>query len=188
MLLAALGLAGAGTAGCASTVADAPAPAFRVPTPPPMQGGRPGSAGAANTFLSDWVHSLGWLSHGTSRTTLTRPCHDDGGCLALVRIAADLPRDEDDYFAHWAVDWTDQIRPDPRHADSWSVVVRPYWSARDTPFHGHDGWATRTLIRVRLKLVGDDPEHDWRLWLTRVPTGQRAPGSVPLSDPVIGDI
>jgi hypothetical protein len=190
-VVAALGLAAAGLAGCGSTSTEVRAPKFTVPTPPPLeQQGRPGSAGQANTFLTSWVHGLSQAADPDGRAALADGCHDDAGCLHLIRAAATLPKPAKDvYYENWSVGFTQAIQADPKHPDSWTVVIRPTWVAYDKPLDGrYDGWTTRTPVRVRLALVGKDVQNDWRLWLTPLPAGTHADGGVRLSRPKYGDI
>ncbi|BCJ37769.1 hypothetical protein Athai_52720 [Actinocatenispora thailandica] len=190
-VLAALGLAAAGLTGCGSTTTEVRAPAFTVPTPPPLeQQGRPGTAGQANTFLSGWVAGLGRASDPDTRRALEDACHQDESCLRLVAVAATLPKPkQDQYFQNWAVGVAGTVRADPKHPKSWSVVIRPTWRSFDKPYLGrYDGWTTRTPVRARLELVGKDVQDDWRLWLTPLPSGTHIDGSAPLSRPKYGDI
>lgn len=190
-LSAVLGLAAAGLAGCGSTSTEVHAPKFTVPTPPPLeQQGRRGSAGQANTFLTSWVHGLSQAADPDVHGALAHNCHDDPGCLRLVRVAAKLPQPaEDQYYENWSVGFTQGVRADPKHANSWSVVIRPTWQTFEELYQGrYDGWTTRTLVNVRMQLVGKDARSDWRLWLTPVPGSGPGDGSVSLTNPKYGDI
>ncbi|MEV0844048.1 hypothetical protein AB0I55_31440 [Actinocatenispora sera] len=189
--VAALGLVAAGLAGCGSATTEVHAPEFTVPDPPPLtQQGRPGSAGQANTFLTNWMHGLREAADPEGRAELAGSCHDDPGCLRLIRAAAKLPKPSGDvYYENWSVGFTQAVQADPKHSDSWTVVIRPTWVTYDTLLDGrYDGWTTRTPVRVRLALVGQDVQTDWRLWLTPLPAGSHAAGGVQLSHPKYGEI
>ncbi|HEY3502240.1 MAG TPA: hypothetical protein VGN37_05540 [Actinocatenispora sp.] len=168
VLVAAAGLL---LAGCGHDAAAVSAPPFRVPTPAPMAGAPTGTLAQANEFLAGFVHGLDGVGHPELAAAARRACDGDRTCLHLVSVARSLPRPaEGDYGAGWTMEFGDTaLAADPRHPGSWTVAIRPFWRASDTPYDGYDGWATATMINVRLQLVGRDPQSDFRLWMTPVP-------------------
>ncbi len=187
----ALGAALAGTVlaltGCAAA-APVTAPPFVVPSPPPFGAGgdHAGTAQQANDFLTNWVHSLSTANNTRGLRALEVPCHRDATCLALVRQAAALPVQPDTAIAPlgWSMQLDDVMRPDPVHKGSWTQVIRPFWRAHDTPYGGHDGWASATMLRVQLTATGPHTATDWRIRLRAVPASATHLDQVPLDHPV----
>ncbi len=187
----ALGVTLAGTllalTGCADT-APVSAPAFVVPSPPPLStgGGGTGTAQQASDTLSDWVHSL-YLAHfSKGYRTHQEACHGDAPCLALVRQARALPYRPGQGVrpVAWSMELDDVMRADPAHHGSWTQVIRPYWRADSLPYGGHDGWASATMLRVRMTATRSHTgDVDWRIRLSAVPSAALDP--IPLDHPVL---
>ncbi|GAA4201450.1 hypothetical protein GCM10022220_07490 [Actinocatenispora rupis] len=174
-------------AGCGHDAAAVTAPAFRVPTPPPMAGATAGTLAQANQFLTSFVHGLDAVRDPKVAVATLRSC-GDATCRHLVAVARSMPRtSEGDYGAGWSMEYGDtMMAADPAHPGSWSVAIRPFWRASETPYGGHDGWTTATMIDVRLKLVGKDPMSDFRVWMTPIPASRQAPAAISLDHPRIG--
>lgn len=185
VLVAAAGLL---LAGCGHDAAAVTAPPFRVPTPSPTTGTPGGTLAQANQFLASFVHGLDAVRDPEQDARARRTCHGDRTCLHLVSVARSLPKTgEGDYGAGWSMEFgATALAADPRHPGSWTVSIRPFWRASETPYGGHDGWTTATMVRVRLKLVGADPESDFRIWMTPVPPDTEAPVTISLDRPRIG--
>lgn len=170
-------------AGCGGSPPAVHGPAFVVPTPPPMTNGNgpAGDADGANTFVTGWVHGLEG-AHPGGLPAERAACGADRVCLGLVDTARALPNASAStaYGYHWSYVTAGQPAPDPDHPDSWRVDLRPYWQALDLRYPGHDGWATATMLRFRVRQAAG------RWGIVSVSMVPGSPLPAPLSSPSVG--
>lgn len=176
-------------AGCGDSAGAVHAPKFVVPSQSaPAVAGPRGSAEQASTGLRTWMRLLNEPSDAKNGPTLRSVCHGDAGCLALVKRARALPQNTEEYGSRWSVVMSEPMKPDPEHSDSWLQYIRPVWAAGPVKYGGHDGWTTRTMLRCRLKMLGDPHDRRWRMWLIPMSASQIRVEPVSLDNPVVGDL